>query len=68
MTDQVKEVKQRAKRTPRSSEQVFKGALALDLADRVELRKQLDASIKEEVESLKTKAELAASLANGTGK
>jgi len=64
MTDTLTKVKKT--RTPRSSEQVFKGALALDLSDRVKLRDELNASIKEEVESLKSKAELAASLANGT--
>ena len=65
MTDTL-EKKQRAARTPRSSEQVFKGALALELADRVELRKQLEDSIAKEVNLLEQQFKEATALANGT--
>jgi len=58
--------KERAKRTPRSSEQVFKGALSLSLPDRVELRNQLEVSIKAEVETMREAAKQAEHIANGT--
>lgn len=44
-------------RTPRNAEQITKGALALDLTERVELCKALKHSINMEVSALNTQAE-----------
>lgn len=44
-------------RTPRSLDAISKGALALELTDRIKLCKELRASIDHEVEALKTQAE-----------
>jgi hypothetical protein len=52
-------------RTPRNADSVTKGALALDLAARVELKKVLEDSITDEVKELKAKADIAAHIANG---
>jgi len=41
-----------AKRTPRNGESILKGALKLNLADRVELKKQLETSIAAEVKQM----------------
>lgn len=57
--------KEKKTRTPRSGDSIIKGALAMPLEDKVRLRNELDAAIKDEVEGLKVKAELAASIANG---
>jgi len=58
--------KERAKRTPRSSEQVLKGALALELSERVQLRDRLNESITQEVETIKAAAAQAEKIANGS--
>ena len=63
---EVIEKKERAKRTPRSSEQIFKGALSLSLPDRVELVNKLKESITAEVETIKAAAAHAEKIANGS--
>ena len=50
------EVKTRKPRTPRNTESVTKGALALPLQERVALRNKLSESIIAEVETLKAAA------------
>lgn len=50
-------------RTPRSYESIKAGAVALTLQERVDLRDALNDSIKEEVQALKTQAELATKIA-----
>jgi len=65
MTD-VATKKERAKRTPRSIEQVRKGVLALPLGQRVALRDEINTSITEEVQTIKAAAAQAEKIANGT--
>ena len=50
------EVKTRKPRTPRNTESVTKGALALPLQERVALRNKISESIIAEVETLKAEA------------
>jgi len=58
MTDKLPATNGEAKtRTPRNNESITKGALALDLNDRVALCKALKTSIENEVTALKTQAE-----------
>ncbi len=59
MTDTVKKT-----RTPRTADSITKGALSLPLAERVALVKELQASIKTEVDNAKKAAEDAAAIAN----
>lgn len=58
------EVIEKKTRTPRNLESITKGALALELADRVELKKSLEKSIDAEVAYLQQKAEEAAKIAS----
>ena len=51
-------------RTPRNSDSITKGALSLQLQERVELKKQLEASIQAEVAYLQEKAEEAKNIAS----
>lgn len=53
-----------AKRVPRDSESITKGALSLPLQERVDLVKELQASIATEVSELKASADRAASIAS----
>jgi len=64
MTDTLTKVKKT--RTPRNNESVVKGALALPLQERVDLKKQLEDSITAEVETIKAAAAQAEKIANGT--
>jgi hypothetical protein len=57
-------VKESRTRTPRSSESITAGALALPLAERVALKNKIDESIKSEVATLKQKAEDALKIMN----
>lgn len=50
-------------KTPRQFESILKGALALDLHERVELKKRLAQSITDEVDAAKKRAEEAAKIA-----
>lgn len=59
------ETKDRQPRTPRNYESIEKGALALDLKERVELRKRLEESIDAEVKEMKVKLEQAEQIVNG---
>jgi len=43
-------------RTPRNSDSITKGALSLPLQERVDLKKALEASISQEVETIKAAA------------
>ena len=49
------------KRTPRNVESILKGALKLKLPERIELKKQLEASIAAEVKSLQDLIQVATS-------
>ena len=60
------EVKTRKPRTPRNTESVTKGALALPLQERVDLVTKLNESIKSEVETIKAAAAHAEKIANGS--
>ena len=60
------EVKTRKARTPRNTESVTKGALALPLQERVDLVTKLNESIKAEVETIKAAAVHAENIANGS--
>ena len=51
------------KRTPRNYHSILKGALALDLPDRVQLKKELAASIEDTVARAKKVAEEAIKIA-----
>ena len=57
------EIKTRKPRTPRNTESVTKGALALPLQERVDLVEALRTSIDLEVEGLKTAADQAEKIA-----
>lgn len=57
------EVKFPVKRTPRSSDSITAGALKLPLADRVQLRNDLNESIKEEVAEKEADAQMAKEIA-----
>lgn len=61
MTDKAKQT-----RTPRQLSSIQDGAIKLPLADRVELVKNIQASIKKEVADLQEAAKAAATIANGT--
>jgi len=52
-------------RTPKNAESITKGALALPLKERVDLRHVLDDSITEEVQTIKEAAAQAEKIANG---
>lgn len=56
---------EKAKRTPRDSESITKGAISLPLQERVDLVKALQKSITDEVTSLKTQADTALAISNG---
>ena len=60
------EIKTRKPRTPRNTESVTKGALALPLQERVDLVTALNESIKSEVETIKAAAAHAEKIANGS--
>jgi len=60
------EIKTRKPRTPRNTESVTKGALALPLQERVDLVTALNESIKSEVETIKAAAVHAEKIANGS--
>jgi len=60
------ETKTRKPRTPRNTESVTKGALALPLQERVDLVTALNESIKSEVETIKAAAAHAEKIANGS--
>ena len=60
------EIKTRNPRTPRNTESVTKGALALPLQERVDLVTALNESIKSEVETIKAAAAHAEKIANGS--
>jgi len=59
------EVKTRKPRTPRNTESVTKGALALPLQERVDLVGKLEDSIQQEVDTLKEAASKAEKIMNG---
>lgn len=59
------EVKTRKPRTPRNTESVTKGALALPLQERVDLVESLQQSIQAEVDGLKAAAAQAEKIAGG---
>lgn len=61
------ETKTRKPRTPRNTESVTKGALALPLQERVDLMKAIQDSITAEVETIKAAAAQAEKIANGGG-
>jgi len=52
-------------RTPKNAESITKGALALPLQERVDLRHALDDSITEEVQTIKAAAAQAEKIAGG---
>jgi hypothetical protein len=52
-------------RTPRNYDSIEKGALALDLAERVSLKKKLSDSIEQELKDLKDKLDQANQIVNG---
>ena len=58
------EIKTRKPRTPRNTESVTKGALALPLQERVDFVKALEDSIQTEVAMLKEAAAKADAIAN----
>ena len=58
------ELKTRKPRTPRNTESVTKGALALPLQERVDLMNALEDSIQKEVDMLKEAAAKAEAIAN----
>lgn len=51
------------KRTPRNYDSILNGALALELHERVELKKRIAQSITDEVDAAKKRAEEAAKIA-----
>lgn len=59
------ETKEKATRTPRDYSSIEKGALALELKDRVELRKNLEISIDAELRKLKETLAQAEQIVNG---
>lgn len=59
------ETKEKQSRTPRDYASIEKGALALGLSERVELKKSLEASIEAEVRDLETQFNRAKELVNG---
>lgn len=52
-------------RVPRNSESIEKGALALDLKERVDLRNKLTVSIDNELKEMKLKVAEAEEIVNG---
>jgi capsule polysaccharide export protein KpsE/RkpR len=62
MIPDVVEKMEKANRIPRSVESIEKGALALDLKDRVELKNKLIASIDAEVKEMEEKLQAAKSI------
>jgi hypothetical protein len=60
MTDKIKKT-----RTPKNAESITKGALSLNLKERVELLELLKESIQAEVDGLKAMAKQAEEIANG---
>lgn len=61
-TDTIKEATNLKTRTPRDAASITKGALALPLKERADLRNALQASIDKEKEALKAAADEAAKL------
>lgn len=59
------ETKEKAARTPRNYESIEKGALSLELKERVELRNRLTLSIDGEIKEMQEKLTLATQLVNG---
>lgn len=59
------ELKVKGSRTPRDYSSIEKGALALGLSERVELKKRLEESIDAEVKDLETQFNKAKELVNG---
>ncbi len=57
--------KEKQTRTPRDYQSIEKGALALDLKERVELRDRLTNSINGEIKELEEKLKAAQGLVNG---
>lgn len=69
MTDTIQaasDTGKRQSRTPRTSDSITKGALALSLTDKVALLKVLKSAIETEVKSLETKAAEAKQIVNGS--
>lgn len=62
--DVVKEMEKQS-RTPRNYDSIEKGALALELKERVELRNKLTKSIDDELAEMKDKLKEAESIVNG---
>jgi len=58
--------KEKTVRQPRNVESIKKGALAMPLQERVDLKNDLEESIKAEVETIKEAAKVAEQIANGT--
>ena len=65
MINDVIEKMEKVSRTPRSYEAIEKGALALELKERVELRRILSKSIDEELAEMKQKLKDAESIVSG---
>lgn len=64
MEDVIKKL-EKQQRTPRNYESIEKGALALELKERVELRNKLTVSIDQEVKEMEEKLNTAKGLVNG---
>ena len=62
------ETKEKKQRTPRDYASIEKGALALELKERLELRNRLTQSITGELKEMEEKYKEATKLINGDGK
>lgn len=62
----AKETTEKKTRTPRDYSSIEKGALSLDLKDRVMLRNNLSLSIESELKAMEEDLELAKKTVNGT--
>lgn len=63
--NQMTDTTEKKTRTPRSYDSIKAGALSLTLQERVDLKAALTTSITDEVQALKTQAELAAKIVEG---
>lgn len=65
MSVTAEDVKVKNSRTPRNYESIEKGALSLDLKERVELRNRLTLSIDSEIKEMQERLNMATELVNG---
>lgn len=65
MINDVIEKLEKQSRVPRNGEAIEKGALALDLKERVDLRNKLTVSIDDELKAMKEKLKEAEGIVNG---